>query len=204
MVRRSLLASSGLASLVALAAGLAVAGPAAAAPGAASTELAQAAPATPATPPPNGLERRRAAMNPKAMCLDHLAHRIGHRTYLKVRLDLKPEQMAAWDAFAKAAEGADARETARCNALPTELKDRPTMIDRMTMQEDAMKARLERIGAVKPSMTALYNVLSPEQKTVLDGPMSGMGMGMHGMDGHGMGRGMMGGGMGGMGPMPGR
>jgi hypothetical protein len=179
---------------VACAAGLALAGPAAAAPAGQPTELAQAAPATPPPGPPSTtLERRVRAMNPKAMCLDQLARRIGHRTYLKVKLDLKPDQVGAWDAFAKAAEAADARETARCNALPTEMKERPSIVDRMTMQEGFMKARLERIEAVKPSMTALYNALSPEQKTVLDGPMAGMGMGP----------GMMGGGMG-MGGMHGR
>lgn len=177
-----------------LAAGLAVSGPAAAGLLDDPVELAQAAPANPASPPSAATghdHRARAAMNPKAMCLDRLARRIGNRTYMKVKLELKPEQMAAWDAFAKAAEGADTRETARCNALPAELKERPTAIDRLTMQEGAMKARLERIEAVKPSMTALYNALSPEQKTVLDGPMSGM-----------MGHGMMGGG--GMGRMMGR
>ena len=186
-----------------LAAGLALCGPAAAGMLDDPVELAQAAPATPATPPAAAGHdhRARASMNPKAMCLDHLARRIGTRTYMKVKLELKPEQMAAWDAFAKAAEGADTRETARCNALPAELKERPTAIDRLTMQEGAMKARLERIEAVKPSMTALYNALSPEQKTVLDGPMSGM------MGGGMMGPGMMGGGGmngGGMGRMMGR
>ena len=65
-----------------------------------------------------------------------------------------------------------------------------------------LAARLARIEAVRPSMTALYNALSPEQKTVLDGPMSGMGM-------MGMRHGMMGGGQGpgmgpGTGPMQGR
>ena len=194
MVRRSSLVSSAVASMIALAAGLALSGPAAAALDDAPTELAQATPPAPPAPPANALERRLRTMNPKAMCLDRLARRIGNRTYLKVRLDLKPEQTAAWDAFAKAAEGMDAKETARCNALPTEMKDRPTMLERMAMQESFMKARLERIEAVKPSMTALYNALSPEQKTVLDGPMSGMGIGM-GM-GHGMGPGM--------GPMQGR
>ena len=185
MFPRTLLASTALA----LAAGLALAGPAVAIDLAADDDMLELAQATPATPPAAAPERRRATMNPKAMCLDHLARRVGNRTYLKIKLELKPEQMTAWDAFAKAAEGADAKETARCNALPAEFKERPTMLDRMAMQEGAMKARLERIEAVKPSMTALYNALSPEQKTVLDGPMSGM-------MGGGMGGGMMGGGMG--------
>ena len=33
-----------------------------------------------------------------------------------------------------------------------------------------MKARVERIEAVKPTLLAIYNTLSPEQKAVLDRP----------------------------------
>ena len=73
-----------------------------------------------------------AAFNPKGMCLDQVARRAGNRTYIKVRLELKPEQMTAWNAFAKAADDADAKDTARCNALPTEMKERPNYVDRLT------------------------------------------------------------------------
>ena len=88
--------------------------------------------------------------------------------------------MTAWDAFAKASDSADVKDTARCNALPSDMKERPNYVDRLTMEETYMKARVERIEAVKPSLTALYNTLSPEQKTVLDRPrpMGGM-MGRH-------------------------
>ena len=145
-------------------------------------ELAQATP--PGGPPPaaGGADRRdrAAAFNPKAFCLDRIARRAGNRTYVKIRLELKPEQMTAWNAFAKASDDADVKETARCNALPSEMKERPNYVDRLTLQENAMKARVERIEAVKPTLLALYNTLSAEQKTVLDQPrpMGGM-MGRH-------------------------
>jgi hypothetical protein len=42
-----------------------------------------------------------------------------------------------------------------------------------------MKARVERIEAVKPSLVAFYDALSPEQKVVLDRPR-----GMMGREGH--------------------
>lgn len=145
-------------------------------------ELAQATP--PAPPGPGaGMDRRdrMAAFNPKALCLDQVARRAGNRTYLKVRLDLKADQAAAWDAFAKASDAADVKDTARCNALPAEMKERPGYVDRLTMEENAMKARVERIEAVKPTLVAFYNVLSPEQKAVLDRPrpMGGMMGGHH-------------------------
>jgi hypothetical protein len=84
--------------------------------------------------------------------------------------------MTAWDAFAKASDAADVKDTARCNALPSDMKERPNYVDRLTMEETYMKARVERIEAVKPSLTALYGTLSPEQKTVLDQPRQMAGM----------------------------
>lgn len=172
-----------LAAPTALAACLVLATPASAAFGGIlddddALELAQA---TPPAPPAAGPERReRPAFNPKAFCLDRVARRAGNRTYLKIRLDLKPEQMTAWNAFAKASDDADVKDTARCNALPTEMKDRPTYVDRLNVEETYMKARIERIEAVKPTLVALYDTLSPDQKAVLDRPrpMGGM-MGHH-------------------------
>jgi LTXXQ motif family protein len=167
-----------LAAPAALAACLLLATPASAAFGGLldddELELAQA---TPPTPPAAGADRRdRPAFNPKAFCLDRVARRAGNRTYLKLKLELKPEQMTAWNAFAKASDDADVKDTTRCNALPSEMKDRPSYVERLTLEETYMKARIERIDAVKPSLVALYDTLSPEQKATLDRPrpMGGM------------------------------
>jgi hypothetical protein len=148
-------------------------------------QIAQAAP--PAAPPPaagggaapgtpgvaGGPERMVREFSPKAFCEDRIARRIGQRAYLKAKLDLKPDQMPAWDAFQKAADEASAKEKARCATLPTEMKEPPTLIQRLDRQEAMMKTRSESIQAVKPSLTALYDKLSPEQKAVLDRPMMG-------------------------------
>ena len=173
-----------LAAPAALMAGLMLATPASAAVGSVLDddllELAQAT--TPPAPPAAGTDRRdrMANFNPKAFCLDRVARRAGNRTYLKIKLDLKADQVAAWDTFAKASDAADVKDTARCNALPSEMKERPNYVDRLGMEEAYMKARVERIEAVKPSLVALYNTLSPEQKASLDRPrpMGGM-MGHH-------------------------
>ncbi len=52
------------------------------------------------------------------------------------------------------------------------MKERPNYVDRLSMEEAYMKARVERIEAVKPSLTAFYNTLSPEQKAVARPPAS--------------------------------
>jgi hypothetical protein len=142
-------------------------------------ELAQATPAPPQpTSPGAGPDRRadRPAFNPKAFCLDQVARRASNRAYIKVRMDLKPDQLTAWNAFAKSADDADAKDVARCNALPTEMKERPNYVDRLGVEEEVMKARIERIEAVKPTLLAFYNTLSPEQKVVLDQPRPMAGM----------------------------
>lgn len=139
-------------------------------------EIAQA-------PPPAAASGR--SFSPKDMCLDQVARRIGNRAYLKVRLELKPDQTTAWNAFEKASDEASTRANARCATLPAEMKERPNIVDRLSMEESAMKARVAAIEAVKPTLTALYAVLSPEQKAILDQPRGMMagrtgGMGHHG------------------------
>ncbi len=153
-------------------------------------ELAQATP--PAPPPPPGPRGERARggeradrvernFSPKAACIDMVARRIGDRAYVKARLELKPEQMTAWNAFEKAADEASAKSMARCQTLPTEMKERPGYLERLTMEEDLMKARIATIEAVKPSLTALVGVLTADQKAILDRPRMGFGHMAHGM-----------------------
>jgi len=167
-----------LAAPVALTASLVLATPASAAVGSVlDDDLLELAQAAPPAPPAAGPDRRdRAAFNPKAFCLDRVARRAGNRTYLKIKLDLKPAQVTAWDAFAKASDAADVKDTARCNALPSEMKERPNYVDRLGMEEAYMKARVERIEAVKPTLVTLYDTLSPEQKAALDRPRPMRGM----------------------------
>jgi LTXXQ motif family protein len=49
----------------------------------------------------------------------------------------------------------------------------PGFADRMNRREEMMKSRLENFEAVKPTLLALYDKLSPEQKAVFDRPMMG-------------------------------
>ena len=143
-------------------------------------QIAQAAP--PVAPPPatgggtapaGGPERMMREFSPKAFCEDRIARRIGNRAYLKARLDLKADQVPAWDAFQKAADEASAKEKAKCASLPAEMKTPPSFPDRLGRQEEMMKSRLESIQAVKPTLMALYDKLSPEQKATFDQPMMG-------------------------------
>ncbi|MBS0522895.1 MAG: Spy/CpxP family protein refolding chaperone [Proteobacteria bacterium] len=143
-------------------------------------QIAQATPPA-ATPPAAGgpergpgPERMMPKFSPKSFCEERIARRVGARAYLKERLDLKADQMSAWDAFQKAADAATAKEKARCAALPTEMpKTPPSLADRVNRREERMKSRLESIASVKPTLLALYDKLTPEQREVLDRPMMG-------------------------------
>jgi len=140
-------------------------------------QIAQATPPA-AQPPaagggPANVGPDRPAFSPKRFCEDRIARRIGMRAYLKAKLDLKPEQMSAWDAFQKAADAASAKEKASCAALPAEQKEPPSFAERMNQREQRMKSRLESFEAVKPTLLALYDKLTPEQKAAFDRPMMG-------------------------------
>lgn len=162
-------------------------GAAAAFNGGSGASPAQLAQATPPTAPPSttgggagGIGPDRATRprmmhdrSPKDMCVDHVARRIGNRAYLKARLDLKPEQMALWSAFEKAADEASAKDRARCASLPSDARTPPNFIERFNRRDEMMKARVESLEAVKPSLEALYAALTPEQKAILDKPAMG-------------------------------
>jgi hypothetical protein len=151
-------------------------------------QLAQAAPPA-AVPPAAGggaaPNADRPAFNPRNMCMERMAHKVGMRAYLKARLDLKPEQTTAWNAFEKAADDVTVKDKARCASLPTEMKDRPSFTDRMNMRETMVKSRYDSLEAVKPSLMALYAALSPEQQALFDRPMGDGHRGPHRWHGRG-------------------
>lgn len=143
-------------------------------------QLAQTQPAQPPAAT-NTDTRPMRSFSPQKACLNKNARAIGHRAYLKARLDLTPQQLPLWTAFEKASDDASAKQKARCATLPAEMKERPNLTDRMNRREEAMKARLESLQAVKPSLNALYASLTPEQKEMMD---RGGRRGGHGRHGH--------------------
>jgi hypothetical protein len=113
-------------------------------------------------------------IHPKASCEERVAYRIGHRADLRDKLELRAEQTAFWDAFEKASEEANAKDRARCAALPEEREIRPDFTERVKMQKYVMKARLSYLEIVEPSMLALYAELTPEQKATFARSMTGL------------------------------
>lgn len=152
--------------------------------GAALPALAQPAPDGPRGP--RGMEAPRMSA---AMCEERSAREAGRLAYLERRLNLTAEQRPLFARFADAARAAeDARRTACVAAVPASAPaSPPTIVERTERAQRMMQTEAERLQAVRPSLAALYEALTPEQRQILDRPTrEGMrGRGDHGRGDHG-------------------
>lgn len=98
-----------------------------------------------------------------------------HLTEMKTRLAITPEQEPAWQAFAaKAAEQAtlmQAMHTQHQQAADAN----EAAPDRMARHIDSMTQRLTGMQAMNSAMKDLYEVLTPDQRTVADQSFGQMG-----------------------------
>lgn len=93
-------------------------------------------------------------------------NRAKHLSELKEKLQLSPEQTAAWDAFAGAGEKG-MRQGMDKQAMRSEFEklNTPQRLDKMMALSEARRAKMaERAAAVK----AFYAQLTPEQQKVFD------------------------------------
>jgi hypothetical protein len=124
------------------------------------------------------------------MCTDMYAHHVGMVAELGAKLDLTDSQRPLFERWKSVVlDGAKSRETA-CAAHQPDMSHAPTLPEREAHMREMLKDRLAGLDAQAPALDALYNSLSPEQRTAFDR------MGHHGMHGrsggmhHGMGGGM--------------
>jgi hypothetical protein len=92
--------------------------------------------------------------------IDHVE---GHIAFLKAELKITAAQNKAWDEYA-AALRANAKQL---NELAAELAKAPAAaspVERLTLQEKTLAARLEIARRTKPALIALDAALSDEQK----------------------------------------
>jgi protein CpxP len=93
--------------------------------------------------------------------------RAEHLSELKSKLELKPEQEAAWSAFASASQPGMRSIGGNRKAMHDELEklNTPQRLDKMLAKADARRARLaERAEVIK----GFYAQLTPEQQGVFD------------------------------------
>jgi hypothetical protein len=104
----------------------------------------------------------------KDMCVERFARSAGHLAYLQAKLQLKAEQKPLWDKWAEAtASGANAMREACLAAVPAVDKE-PTALEREARMENLLSAKLETLKAARPALEALYQSLTPEQRSAFD------------------------------------
>jgi hypothetical protein len=134
---------------------------------------AMAAPPAEGGPQPeirDGVVRTVAARR-EQLCRDLYAGKVGELAFLEAKLSLDAKQaplFARWKQasldIAKQHEADCAGKTAHSAGMRSQ---RPTMVDRLTLEEELLKRRLADIQAERPALAALYGALTPTQKEEL-------------------------------------
>jgi LTXXQ motif family protein len=149
-------------------------------------------------------------------CKDIYARKVGELAFMEAKLSLTGSEQPLFDRWKQVSLDLAKQRQGDCASREGQTPgQRPNVVDRLNTEEAMLKKRLANIDAEKPSLSAFYSSLTPEQKqeftrTAMH-PMEGhmhmhmmMGMmgGPHpGMGGR-MGRGPMGGLPGPVGPGP--
>jgi hypothetical protein len=120
----------------------------------------------------------------KQMCTDHYARNVGRVAYIGAKLSLNDTQRPLFDGWKKAVlDSAKSRE-GECLARQPQMGEHHNVLERQARMQQRLQQRLSDLTAEQPSLKALYDSLSPEQKQVFDRP-GPMGHGGHGPNGHG-------------------
>ncbi len=106
--------------------------------------------------------------NPQQRCEERLAWRAAMRAYTEAKLNLTAEQRPLWDKVQSAAQAEEQKERELCTALKP--GDEVTMLDRLDRMQQFLSTRLEGLQAAKPSVQALYQALTPDQRAIFDHP----------------------------------
>jgi hypothetical protein len=166
-----------------------------------------AAPGSDAGPPPEMQGGTMDGARRAQMCKDMYAHKVGELAFLEAKLSLSANQAPLFAHWKQASLDIARQREGDCTTHDRHARGaghRPSVVDRLGMEEDMLKKRLADIEAERPALAAFYDSLTPEQKEEFGhGGMRPMAGRMHMMMGM-MGRphpGMMGPGPMGHGPM---
>jgi hypothetical protein len=131
-----------------------------------------------AAPPAEGGPSRDGALRDNMMgqrreqfCRDLYAGKVGELAFLEAKLSLDAKQAPLFARWKQASLDIAKQHQADCAgkiARPAGLRgQRPSVVDRLTLEEDLLKRRLSDIQAERPALAALYGALTPAQKEEL-------------------------------------
>jgi hypothetical protein len=137
---------------------------------------AGAAPGAPGGPGRDGMHggwgRWARNVSPQQACTNRIARRAGFIASVGFKLNLTPDQKPLWDKLVAATQSAQDVQRKLCDALPASKEDfgKLTVLDRMKHREQVLQAQLQGLQQTEPAAQALYDKLTPEQKTIVDHP----------------------------------
>ncbi len=138
------------------------------------------------------------------LCHDLYAGKAGELAFLEAKLSLDAKQAPLFDRWKQASLDIAKQHESECAGRPHAVRaafqrgHRPSVVERLAREEEMLKSRLADIQSERPSLTALYNALTPQQKEefgrgdlrrmgrlhmmmgMMDHPHPGMGMMRHG------------------------
>lgn len=102
-------------------------------------------------------------------CKDLYARKVGELAFLEAKLSLSPSQQPLFTRWKQASLDIAKTHEGDCTARerPQARNQRPTIVDRLAMEEDRLKKRLTDIQTERPALAALYGSLTPAQKEEL-------------------------------------
>jgi LTXXQ motif family protein len=103
-------------------------------------------------------------------CAEAIDHGAGVAGYLKSKLHLVGAQKDAWQKIEEAAEPVVAKMREICVTLPDEPGATPNLPTRITTANREFAVRAEFVHAILSPAKALYDLLSPEQRAIVDQP----------------------------------
>jgi LTXXQ motif family protein len=116
---------------------------------------------------------RFAGFGSERFCKERFAREAGFLAYIGAKLDLNAQQQPLWGTYHQAMMDAATKQRQACveNILPPD--SHLTVLERRDRSQKMLQARLDRLQATRPSLEALYQSLSPEQRRVMDRPVMG-------------------------------
>lgn len=109
----------------------------------------------------------------KTFCSDRYAQEVAHLAYLEAKLDLTEKQRGAWHKWQQwQLDGAD-KEQVTCLSDAPKADGKPTALDMETRIEKTLTIKLQNLQSSRPALEALYEALTPAQRTVFDRPPHG-------------------------------
>src|SRR5580658_5759889 len=119
-----------------------------------------------------GWDRWARNKSPQQACVDRIAKRAGFVASIGFKLNLTADQKPLWDKLVAATQAGEDNQRKLCASLPASADDRgkQTILDRLNHRQQVLQAQLQTLQQTGPAVQALYQALTPEQKTIVDHP----------------------------------